>query len=420
MADEITEFSGIRAKQIFDSAQALAASITTYASSVNDTWPFVTYPDFEVDAQLLNRRTGSSTVSINSLVDAMQREEWEKYSTAHANGWLASAHEFDKTVDPALYVDKRYDTSHVYNETLRWNVTGIVPYIWTLDAKSNPLKMGPPAGNMSYYSPVWQRAPASDFSPYVNLDLMSLPTFAPFIMGMKGLDRPLLSDVTNASYLIANYENRFDPAFVAEPHSYIFQPIYDKHTKDRRVVASLTPFLRWGKFFTRVLPTSQTGIIVVLTNSCGAVHTYEIRGPKSVYKGKGFLMDPKFKSIGRKFEFIPYSNSTDDRTYNICLYNAYIYPTEEWKSQFFSNNPIIYTIVVICCFVVTTLVFVSLYWYILVYSLPLLNEHRLTQWSLHVHIDFLRHACPAAPEQNHGIRYQDACHRQQPLSFQRS
>ena len=64
-------------------------------------------------------------------------------------------------------------------------------------------------------------------------------------------------------------------------------PVYNSLTKDRKQVAFLSAFFRWGIFFDDVLPSDQRGIWVVLHSTCGPDYTYEIFGHKAVYMGIG-------------------------------------------------------------------------------------------------------------------------------------
>ncbi|CAB9505204.1 Receptor-type guanylate cyclase gcy [Seminavis robusta] len=361
IAEEVKEYSQLKAKYVIDNMESLCVHITSTAAASNQEWPFVTIPDFQVKGMLSNEDTGAHTTSINPLVFPGQLENWSAYSAAHADAWMQSAHRYDSIAHPELYVMEHHDTEDTHDQSLRWNITGITPYVWTTNEgeKGDADHVRMPVEENIVYSPIWQRAPASDYHPLVNYDLHSDPNFERFINGMLAVDHPVISPVVDAAYLDSNYEHRFDPKEQAEPHSYLLEPIYDNLTHNRTIVAVLASFLRWGSFFTDVLPSSQQGIYVVLESTCDQEFTYEIFGHKAVFMGNGDNHEKRLDKdhLEVTFEFSPETALEKDSIHKFCHYYAHIFPSEQWRSQFFTSRPYAYASGVVLCFVVTTIVF---------------------------------------------------------------
>jgi hypothetical protein len=245
--------SQLRARGTFDHLETLSAFLTSYVMSSNQSWPFVVIPDFQIHALVSNQMTGAATLTIHPLVKEMDRKEWERFSVENFFEWMKRAHDYDDgKANPNLYVHQSQNhgkMNSLEKEKDRWNVTGIIPYIWKFDEGNFS---GLPTETSDMYFPEWQRAPATDFIPFTNLDMLSHPAFKTTTKAMLKYDRPVVTEVTDASFLLTKYDGRFVEKEKEKPHSYLLQPIYDNHEVNRTPVAILSSFLRWGTFFSNV------------------------------------------------------------------------------------------------------------------------------------------------------------------------
>ena len=353
VADEIKEFSQLKAQRVFNNLENFGATLTSYAKDRELTWPFVVFPDFQVRGILSNQETKAHTISISPLVYNKDVEAWSNF-TVNNQDWIREAHAYDQSVHPKLYEVEQYESSYSHKNEVRWNETEVTPYMWVHNADDRYAKKR--VSESLYYAPVWQRAPPCDFSTRINQDLRTDPTFARFIDGMLAVDHPVLTTMVNASFLETNYEYRFDPQKYAEPYSYVLSPVYDVLTENRTAVAFLSAFLRWGAYFTDVLPSSQHGIFVVLESSCGQTYTYEIFGHKSVYIGEGNLHDKRVDDdpLVDSFEFsLNATLGEKEGEIEFCHYYANVYPSQEWREQFSTDAPYLYAAAVLGCFLLT-------------------------------------------------------------------
>lgn len=350
---EIVQVSQTRARQIFDNIEGLSTFFTSYTLAANATWPFVVIPDFQVHALVASQITGAATLTIHPLVSEDDKDKWETFSQDTYMGWMEESSIYDSQVNPDLYIDQRKTSMEkdINKEDQRWNVTGIVPHIWKeVDGNLS----GIPAASEIQYFPEWQRAPLSDYNPFTNLDMASHPVFQNTIEGMIETDHPVLTDVTDASFLLNKYDRRFSPEQQKEPHSYLLQPIHDDLKLDRNTVGFLSAFLRWGTFFENVLPEYETGIMIVLHGTCGRQFSYILNGNHAEFLGDGDLHNVAYDDIKLDFEIAPFARLED----SYCQYSARIYPSDTWTERFYTTQPIRYAAAVTCCFIVTVILFV--------------------------------------------------------------
>ena len=368
MTNEIVQVSQTRARQIFDNIEGLSTFFTSYTLAANSTWPFVVIPDFQVHAMLSSQVTGAATLTIHPLVSEENRQRWEVYSRDNYFEWMEESSNYDRTVNPELYVDQRNTNieKDSNKEDQRWNVTGIVPSIWR-QVEGN--FSGIPATSAAKYFPEWQRAPSSDYNPFTNLDMASHPVFKSTIEGMLETDHPVLTAVTDASFLLKKYDRRFPPEEQKEPHSYLLQPIYDDLEVNRTSVGFLSAFLRWGTFFENVLPEYETGIMIVLYGTCGRQFSYILNGYRAEFLGNGDLHDVEYDDLKRDFEIAPFAKLEESGGEMYCQYSARIYPSDAWTARFYTTRPFRYAATVSGCFIITTILFV-------IYDLLVQNRQR--------------------------------------------
>ena len=68
-------------------ADAFAVDMISHARTTNQSWPFVTMPNFAVKAKKLLSLTDATYLNTYPLVKGDQREAWENYTKNH-NGWV--------------------------------------------------------------------------------------------------------------------------------------------------------------------------------------------------------------------------------------------------------------------------------------------------------------------------------------------
>ena len=290
------------------------------------------------------------------IVKHRDRGQWELYSINASRKWLSEGHAYDEEVHEAIYDDTSH-ASFVLEEREsqfpRWDEASTIPFIW----KGGENDTIVPADDADVYYPAWLSAPSPDYAPFINIELKNFPYFSRVIEGMLETDRPVLTEVDDGNLLSISYDHRFSSLEQEEPHSYLMQPIYDSLKKDREPVAILMAFFRWGNFFEKVLPAHQEGIIIVVYGSCNQTFSYEMIAGKPSFLGNADFHDRQYDAMGKDFEIAPFNLAqTDDKKY--CQYNARIFPSDLFKDEHVTNDPVYFAMAVVACFLLTSLVFV--------------------------------------------------------------
>jgi hypothetical protein len=228
---------------------SLDISFTSYAVGSNSTQPFVTMPDFDLNAA--NTLSLAETFSIMVLprIEASEREKWETYSVDNQE-WI----------DVAL---NRKPLS-VERRKLQQQGNGIAPTIFRFGedgSRAADNTEGP-------YFPVWQNVPVS--AGIINFNMMSLESAKAGINTMWESEQAVLGKVLEFSaseqaiqkWLFdeskKDFRNRDHHAEdeeenpVPEPISNLFYPVFDQFGSDRKLVSVLSMTVYWHFFFQEV------------------------------------------------------------------------------------------------------------------------------------------------------------------------
>ena len=159
---------------------------------------------------------------------------------------------------------------------------------------------------------------------------------------------PLLSGVRNLNEEDAG-------GFGTSPESVIFFPIYKEVKKNQTssddIVATISSIIPWDNYFLDLLPGGIDGIILVVSNTCNQTFSYEINGPTVQYLGVGDFHNEVYDDLVVETTFSPFDTEME------CLHTISLYPSETFESTYETDKPKVYTIAVLCLFLLTVLVF---------------------------------------------------------------
>ena len=227
----------------------VSVSLTMQANLANMTWPYVVFPDFQVQGILSNQVTGASTLTLHPLVQHQDRVQYENF-TVHHHQWLERAHMYNDQVHPQLYNHNEENTADEAKEVpismsfmASWNESGITPYIWRYD---QGLQQRVPDYQHDMYFPMWQQAPAEDYTPTTNMNFADLgDTLEQVVTGMIQASRPSLTAVGEGAYLPSSYKQHNDVVMDGTPRTFLLQPVYDNLLENRQMVAFLSASMRY-------------------------------------------------------------------------------------------------------------------------------------------------------------------------------
>jgi hypothetical protein len=124
----------------------------------------------------------------------------------------------------------------------------------------------------------------------------------------------------------------------------------DYDPKNNTLVGMLAATVYWRNIVRNALPTGSNGIIVVFNNTCTKSFTYQINGPDVVFVGIHDKHDTKYDhlrmtsmiTVLENFSYTAsvYSGAPISEEY--CPYTLHLYPTDEMRSNFTTNNGAVY------------------------------------------------------------------------------
>ena len=331
---------------VLETAESFTATVTSYALNSESRWPNVTIPDFELRGSTANSISKALQLTFSPLVAAENRLQWEAYAFAHQQ-WL------DESLKQAVELgsDKYDEGAHTL-----WRQP-ISPTIQTSDAFMG--SKGQTAADLNgdeinLFAPVWQQSPAPHDPSIINLDLLQHPVFRRIYRSIKETGRPALSEVLDVKRL---YKSAIKDD-LGHPCSVLIYPIFPEianHESGDGMVAFVTMVLQWGTFFYNILPEGTNGIIVVLTGTCGGDFSYKVNGRHPEFLGYGDKHDPKYDNLKVDSVFAKqlYLSESEGQ----CAYMVQVYPSDEFKAGYTSNEPVAIALFVLLIFVVTASVF---------------------------------------------------------------
>ena len=349
-ADTIAELSHLEASNVFNTMASLSASITSIAIVAGATFPNLTLSHFEVLGTLNNNISKALQVSFAPLVKRENILAWETYANDN-QGWI------DESL--ALAADYLETDHHDGGNHTNYVRPLISPNIFRFEHYTDGKRVVQLEGDVEFgqgnYAPVWQQAPAPHDPSIINFDLLSHPVFARVVHGMWETQTPVLSEVTDLTFL----DSEDFPQDDRHPRSFLLNPIYpsfDVRQKDD-VAGILVGVVDWNGYFSSLLQPGASEISVVLLDSCGDSFTYNIEGPEAIFLGKGELHDPKYDHLVLETKFAPFLHNTYSDLHEHCEYDLRIFPTAKTEAGYKSNKPLLYAFVVVLIFFCTAMVF---------------------------------------------------------------
>jgi hypothetical protein len=114
-ARKVLQGMGISLDQTLGSFDGLAVALVSHARETNQSWPFVTVPDFAVRMSKLLPLTKAININILPIVTPKQRSDWEAY-TVRNDGWINQGmvvqEAWDGYYGPVVYNGTQLGTVH--------------------------------------------------------------------------------------------------------------------------------------------------------------------------------------------------------------------------------------------------------------------------------------------------------------------
>jgi len=157
---------------------------------------------------------------------------------------------------------------------------------------------------------------------------------------------------------------------LTDPKSSLSYPVFDSlDPVNRTIAAVLSLNIYWGKYFENILPANARGIIAVVDTNCFEEPlSFRLDGDDSVFIGPGDKHDPTYDHLvflGNITKYIDERDSPETSSYTSvdlsdhCEYTLRVYPSSDTEGVYRDNQPFLFALVTLCCFIFTSVVFVS-------------------------------------------------------------
>ncbi len=373
-------FSSISAKFInnvefqlsrkLSAVDSLRIALTSHGSNIpnNQTWPFVTIPDWDFRANNVKDLGSLLSIALHPMVTEGDREEWEQYVQENLD-WLWQAQ--DRGARTNFFVSNRLQGKRLLQEELRADGLTftihrgqpIVKEIFGLnDQSANGFTRE--SNTDAPYFPCWMHMPPR--SEFINFNLLSSKatseaTKHTIATGEVAISRVMDPDedggVSSREFeeYVASLikEHRRDETFEYEgdPIATMSFPVFSSFDmEDQRLVAILTSLIHFQDLFATVLPGDSGGIVGVLSNTCGEIFSYSIHGESVIFLGPGDHHDEYFDSQEQFYNFsdlaaseaYPQFEQSLKLSEEFCAYSLKVYPTRELYGQYITSDPVKY------------------------------------------------------------------------------
>jgi hypothetical protein len=141
----------------------------------------------------------------------------------------------------------------------------------------------------------------------------------------------------------------------------------DYEPSNHTLVGLIAVSVYWREIFSSALPFGSYGVIVVVDNTCAVSFTYQINGPEVIYLGvfdkhnndyDDLVLSANITNLANYgFHISDYSGAPLDKEF--CPYTIRLYPSDDMKAAFTTNNALIFMVVTLMSFAVLAVIFVS-------------------------------------------------------------
>jgi len=282
-----------------EAVEGVARDLSIVAEATNQTFPFVTYPDFELRADAARRHGRIEFLSIVNLVTEETYDDYVNFSTENHEQQTA---------------ESRYHNP-VVNDTFE-------PIFFTPFISGDGFE---PDITRDSYFPIWTVSPPIIDYRLINWNVAFLPDFEEVSKAMLHLKnetvftgvRPYAEfDKELHKEVSTGFQNRDD-----FPHSFAWQPVHEvPGDTNSRIVGAVNFAIAWDAEMHNLLPDGVQGIVCVIKNSFNQTYTFEIVGHNATFLGKGDHHEPKYDGMEKRVSLSPFTHSEFPTTEGHCMY----------------------------------------------------------------------------------------------------
>jgi Adenylate and Guanylate cyclase catalytic domain len=364
LADDILEVSDNNVQRIFNMLHSLSLLTTSFLISEHKVKPdlgkgFVTIPDVEEHFGTARQNSGALVIAYMPEVSPSELEAWNQYSKEKQEWIQASLGSVNVTdfILPNIWAVPSEEGTRELESTC----SALGSRGQSDEAKANRIPVEPDTGP---FSPLWTFSPpplADDVS-IVNYNLRVRPALQEAIDYIAATKQPIFLDVCDHS---ASLNNQAHPENL---QTVVVFPVFAQYNEEASdVVGHLVAVFPLEVFFQDILLDDSPPLRAVVENTCNQVFTFEIMGPDATLLSEEDLHDKTFTDMAIMSSFASIHEDAEDHDHSrrsqeidsrTCQYTLTIYPTKAMHHDNITKNPVIFAMVVVGVFFLTSLLFV--------------------------------------------------------------
>ena len=324
--------------------------------------------NFAIQTAKIRSFSNAIVVSQYHMVEASQREAWEKYSVLE-QGWV------EESID-IMKQDIKYRGKIVEDYS-------VVPSIHNSSGEEVPRDDAGPL------FPKWQSYPVVPTYPPFNWDGRQLTSLKISLPELVEKGRAVIGTVENipidSTDPVSIMEAQANTDFLRNylrPGTSVDQPISDLYypiladaadvistgedkpigVGNHTVVAIFGLTFFWRDLLRNILPEGTHALVVVFENSCGQVFSYEVDGGTALFLGHGDWHDKQYDGMKRSKHLN--DPSGHNNTYlglplsdEVCPYIMHVYPSAKLEDAIKNGQPVFFGVAAAAIFIFTTIVF---------------------------------------------------------------
>jgi hypothetical protein len=278
-SNTIQDISKFHFENMFEASRAMSRELTAEALLLNMSFPFCSFPNYEVYAKQARENTGLEVISYAPVVTLDQVEAFVNYSVDALPEWIVKSRTMGMLLDSDLHFENLTDTAF---HPVIYDVNPLAGEIFPSvgDGPFTPLiHTSPPPQSLIYqlynfrsdpeYERIYSLQNTWRDTLFGNTNFF-LWTVVDFINGIEKHQE--LHDGRHYQAKDANHVN------VVQPHGSLVQPVYrtlDHSDPDANgIVGYLMGIMAWDAYLIDLLPQGVNGVYVVVQNTCGHMFTY--------------------------------------------------------------------------------------------------------------------------------------------------
>lgn len=343
---------------------ALSTDITSYALANNHSFPFVTLPNFAERGSHTRYLAGSHAVHFIPLIREEQRDDWEEYAyqhRSHIDEAFADDKKHRENQDALLGSGINRGRNLQANVTILDDESGYHMKIWRRPDMDEPEGGG-------VYLPLWQRSPINGArQKRLNLnvapDLKRVGVLDKLLEGKAVMEdayhpAPEILELFKSNLRLSQYREHVED-YVEGLSTFFNYPVFDSLDDNKKVVGMITSNVYWKNLFSNLLSPKSGGIVCVVQNSFNQTFSYRLDGPDATFLGMADLHDSKYDDLEMEAnvnDHLRKRASPLNRAYGTSglsdstQYTIRVFPSRDMQDQFASNDPIVYTSLVLICY----------------------------------------------------------------------